>query len=64
MNGSELILRNAERFGLILATARREFNIPRRLSRSNIGMLMTVRFSELACVFINRSRCVLDLAPT
>ena len=35
MNGSELLLNNAERYGLILA---KENEAPRRLSRPNIGM--------------------------
>ena len=35
MNGSELLLQNAERYGLVLARAVEE---TRRLSRPNIGM--------------------------
>ena len=35
MNGSELLLKNAERYGLVLAQA---VEAPRRLSRQNIGM--------------------------
>ena len=37
MNGSELLLSNAERYGLMLA---KEVEAPRRLSRPNIGMLV------------------------
>ena len=35
MNGSELLLSNAERYGLMIA---KEVEVPRRLSRPNIGM--------------------------
>lgn len=39
MNGSELLLNSAERFGLVLARAQEASRQPRRLSRSNIGKL-------------------------
>ena len=37
-NGSELLLNNAERFGMVVAKAQRVSDQPRRLSRPNIGM--------------------------
>ena len=37
VNGSELLLNNAERYGLVLARA---VEAPRRLSRPNIGMTL------------------------
>ena len=39
MNGSELLLNNAERYGLVLARA---VKAPRRLSRPNIGMTLVL----------------------
>ena len=37
MNGSELLLSSAERYGLVLARAQDILGSPRRLSRPNIG---------------------------
>ena len=39
MNGSELLLNSAERFGLVIASTLEPFMPPRRFSRPNIGML-------------------------
>ena len=44
MNGSELLLNNAERYGLVLAQA---VEAPRRLSRPNIGMTSRVQVMSL-----------------
>ncbi len=37
MNGSELLLNSAERFGMVIAKAQQVSGPPRRLSRPNIG---------------------------
>ena len=44
MNGSELLLNNAERYGLVLAQA---VEAPRKLSRPNIGMTSRVQVMSL-----------------
>ena len=43
MNGSELLLNNAERYGLVLAQA---VEAPRRLSRPNIGMTLVFIYAS------------------
>ena len=53
MNGSELLLNNAERYGLMLAQA---VEAPRKLSRPNIGMTSRVQ--------VIRSQQHLYLCPT
>ena len=65
MNGSELLLSNAERYGLMIA---KKVEPPRRLSRPNIGMLLYTAFKTARlinsysimmhskCIFISVSR--------
>ena len=40
MNGSELTLRNAERFGLVLARSQETTGQAQKLSRPNIGKVI------------------------
>ena len=59
MNGSELLLNNAERYGIVLARA---VEAPRKLSRPNIGMTLVFiyvsKVQVIGCsVFIIISEC-------
>ena len=59
MNGSELLLSNAERYGLMIT---KEVEAPRRLSRPNIGMSLYTAFKIARLInsysIIMHSKCI------
>ena len=57
MNGSELLLNTAERFGMVIAKTQQVSDSPRRLSRPNIGNYnpLTHRVVIFWCTYIHIS---------